>query len=191
MRKKTAIAVFGLWGAGVLALLLVLGGIDLVAPPVHAQWNSTLTGRGNTGNPAIAEYCTPAVQASDVSGTASVVNALNTTASCTVPAACAAGCRAAISWNVRVQAAANTGIEFWVTDGTNNFESVHTNGQTTDVTGAAQAIVATPVEYTTGTITFTLETQGNTGASYTVEAAPSVGSGANSGMQVILLPTAN
>ena len=129
MRKKTAIAVFGLWGAGVLALLLVLGGIDLVAPPVHAQWNSTLTGRGNTGDPAIAEYCTPAVQASDVSGTASVVNALNATASCTVPAACAAGCRAAISWNVRVQAAANTGIEIWVTDGTNNFTSVHTTGK--------------------------------------------------------------
>lgn len=187
MKKTMAAAA---WLAGVLILVAIFGGFDLLAPPARAQWNTPFTGRGGSAG-AIAEYCTPAVQSGNVSGSASVANALGATVTCTVPAACASGCRAEITWNVRVTAAANTGIEFWVTDGTNNFTSVHTNGQTADTTGASQAIAATPVEYTTGSITFTLETQGNSGASYTVVAAPTVGSGANSGMQAVLFTSGN
>jgi hypothetical protein len=152
-----------------------------VSLPVCTDGSSNVVTSGCQPS-GIAVHCTPFNMGSNVSGslTAATVGAVN----CTVPAT---GCpyRALVNWNMSINMSSNNAMSMWVTDGTNNFRDVPTNGQTSDQTGASQSFV-TPVTYCNVNVTFTLKTQGLT-SNYTLDAAPLVGSGANHGMDVEIL----
>jgi hypothetical protein len=121
----------------------------------------------------------------NVSGTTSPVVVCSVTL--TMPAS-GGPFRVQINWSVAVNMLTNTHVDFWITDGTNNFRSCPVFGQTSDLTGASQSLM-TPVTYAnSASVTFSLMTQ-SLGGSYTVEAAPAVGSGANFGMDCSAFPS--
>jgi len=155
-----------------------------VTPGDTVLWaDATHIKDGGPPTPAISVYCTPVSMSGNVSGNSGIVNALGASVSCTMPST-GCPCRALINWNVEVTLTTNTQISFWVNDGSHNFRFVHVNGQTSDATGASQGLV-TPVTYSNGAVvTFALETEGGSGANYTIIAADPVGSGASSGMDV-------
>jgi hypothetical protein len=93
-------------------------------------------------------------------------------------------CRAIISWTVAVLNITNHNVDFWVSDGSHTFRSAPVFGQTADLTGASQTITSTVTYANSATPTFTLMTQGASGANYTVEQAPAVGAGANFGIDI-------
>jgi len=143
---------------------------------------ASATGKLNaTGPCGVSVYCTPLVMSMDVSGATSVVPVGSV--SCTMPSS-GCPCRALINWDVAVTMIANHDVDFWINDGTTNFRSVHVNGQTSDNTGAAQSLMTSATYANSASVIFTLNTQGAASASYTVVAAPAVGAGANSGMDV-------
>lgn len=95
-------------------------------------------------------------------------------------------CRVFLSYSLYITTASSgVGYSFWVGDGTNNMAGVNT-GQSNATSGALTSASYggyTTVTYANGAnVTFTLSTEGD--HTYTVKAAPSIGSAPNSSFQV-------
>jgi hypothetical protein len=113
---------------------------------------------------------------------------VRTVAACAVTMP-ASGCPCRIQWNwsVTVNVSNNNHIAFWVTDGVNNFRGSPVFGQSSDTTGSSGSGMTSITYANNATVTMTLDTQGLGSPSYTVVAAPLVGGGANSGIDVSAL----
>jgi hypothetical protein len=100
-------------------------------------------------------------------------------------------CRAFISYSLYVSwGTGAVATDFWISDGTNVFGSLQTGNTNAGAGGRNSASWAgfSSVTYANSqSVTFTLLTQGTSGAVYTIEATPQTGGGGNSNMQTSVI----